>query len=464
MRTNAVLCAAVVADLVNAGPVAANRALSENRIVEEILKAPYLLPHRSYEVFKQRYGNLQKRQEKASSGGGILESLGKLTSILSKLPAIIATGSSSPGNNNPPVTRVAEMQSEPAVVWPSAKRVKVRYGPYRIPPVSEQNLESEFWKIQGMSNAIKIGAKRPCEGECTLLSVTADLEYADGSPANNSNGAWFHHAVLLNSGPTVVEPTCNQALVESIFLVGNERTDGGYALKGAQVKSGYKLSPMDTFIMQTELMNLDDKEKWVWQTISYEYLPGAQPEYKNGKTVWMTIGEVSNPGLTFCDRMIANPFGVSNLTSEALPRSMKFSEHSKIWKSAFDGYILRTAGHLHEGATGIGIYQNSKMICDSVPTYSKDAVSPMAGADDAKSAKHSHGMRKRQVKAGNYSNSDIEHIASQGSCDYPKGLQLKKGDTMHVQANYDFNVRAGMKNKEGVLDQVMGIVGVLVAF
>ena len=137
----------------------------------------------AYELFKLRYAGLQKRQ----STGGFLDDLAKLSNYLPKLPAMLASGSTS-GPGTPPVSRVAEMQSENAIIWPGAKRVKVRYGPYRIPPVSENNLESEFWKIQGMSNAVRFNAKRPCEGECTLLSVTADLEYADGSAANNSNG------------------------------------------------------------------------------------------------------------------------------------------------------------------------------------------------------------------------------------------------------------------------------------
>jgi len=221
-------------------------------------------------------------------------------------------------------------------------------------------------------------------------------------------------------------------------------------------------------------MNLGNEEKWVWQTITYEFLDGAQPDYKNGKTVWMTIGTTSNPGLTFCTYFGNNPFGVTNLTSDALPKAIKFSEHSKMWTSKIDGYIIRAGGHMHEGGTSTEIFLNDKMVCDSLANYSKDAQSAMAGSDghtdgmsgsagSKPSGGHSHG--RRQIKAPTtYNNTDIEHIANQTMCIYQGGLPLKAGDTMFVRANYDFNVHPGMKNKEGLLDQVMGIVGVMVAY
>jgi hypothetical protein len=458
----------LAAGLAAAGPTAALRPLTHDAMLENILKAPHILPPRSYEFFQMQYAQqqlkLQKRQ--ASFVSGITEMMDKLGLIASSLPGIIATGQTS-GSTNLPKTTVPVMQMYPkAVEWPElgAKRVKVRYGPYRIPPVSEKNLESEFWKIQGMSQAVKFGATRPCQGDCTILYAATDLEYADGSPANNSNGAWFHHTVLLNSGPQVVEPTCGQSLVESFFLTGNERTQGGYALHGTKIKSGFKLKPQDQFIMQTELMNLENKEKWVWQTITFEYLDGPQPEFKNGKTIWLTIGTTSNPGLTICTYFGNNPFGATNLTSDALPKAIRFSEHSKEWVSKIDGQILRTGGHMHEGGTSVEMVQNGKKICQSIPNYTKDAQSSMAGDAPSSGSTGGHSHSRRQIKAGNYSNADIMHIANQTLCDFPAGIPLKKGDNIYIQANYDFDVYPGMKNKEGLLDQVMGIVGFLVAF
>jgi hypothetical protein len=39
-----------------------------------------------------------------------------------------------------------------------------------------------------MTNTFKVGAKKPCSGQCTVLGLKADLEYADGKQANNDLG------------------------------------------------------------------------------------------------------------------------------------------------------------------------------------------------------------------------------------------------------------------------------------
>jgi hypothetical protein len=39
-----------------------------------------------------------------------------------------------------------------------------------------------------MSNALNVGIKKPCDKECTILALQADLEYADGKPATNKDG------------------------------------------------------------------------------------------------------------------------------------------------------------------------------------------------------------------------------------------------------------------------------------
>ena len=254
--------------------------------------------------------------------------------------------------------------------------------------------------------------------------------------------------MLLNSGPNVLEPNCGMGKVENIFMSGNEKSTGGFALPESNIKSGYSLTPADRFIMTTELMNMKDKEQWVWMTLTYEYLPGKHPDFKQGKTVWQSIGP-----LPTCSGKVKANWGPSNLTVSQQPRVMKFSEHSPLWEAPRDGFILGTGAHQHDGGTGTYIFLNDKVICDSVPRYVNSS--------------HGHGgmgMRRRQLMGGDYKNEEIPHIEKQSGCGFKDGLAIKKGDTMHIQANYDFELHLGMKNKKGQLDEVMGIVGTLVAF
>jgi hypothetical protein len=76
-------------------------------------------------VLQARVG-LQKRQIGKGGLGGL--DFGAL------LGGMLGGGSKGP--SNAPESKVAETQEESAVSWPGAKRVKVRYGPYRIPPIS----------------------------------------------------------------------------------------------------------------------------------------------------------------------------------------------------------------------------------------------------------------------------------------------------------------------------------------
>jgi hypothetical protein len=195
---------------------------------------------------------------------------------------------------------------------------------------------------------------------------------------------------------------------------------------------------------------MKDKEQWVWMTLTYEYLPGKHPDFKQGKTVWMSIGPLpSCPGTK-----VKASWGPSNLTLTQQPKVMKFSEHSTFWQAPKDGWILGTGGHQHDGGTGVYVFQNDKIICDSAPHYVNSTGSSHGGM----------GMRKRQLNGGDYKNSDIAHIEKQSPCNFKDGIVLKKDDTMHIQANYDFTLHPGMKNKNGQLDEIMGIVGTLVAF
>ena len=301
-----------------------------------------------------------------------------------------------------------------------------------------------------MSEYFEFSVKKPCDGDCQVLALFADLEFADGTKATNQDGTWLHHAVLINTGPEVQPLACDGGKdFDIMFMSGNEKTISGYASPGSSIKSGYRLAPENDLSLNIQLMNMKDKEQWVWLTLTYEFLPGKHPDFKKGRTVWMDIGQL--PG---CSRIKAN-WGSSNLTAQQVPMSTKFSEHSKLWEVATDGLLLGTGAHQHDGGTSTLIFHNGKVICDSKAMYSNSSAGHHGGMG---------GMRKRQMMSGSNGNNDIPHIYKQTGCEFKDGYPLKKGDTLYLQADYDFELHPGMKNSKGELDEVMGIVGSLVVF
>jgi hypothetical protein len=138
---------------------------------------------------------VEKRQ--IANTGSWLETIQNYGSLITSLPGMISGGTTAPITGVEPKSLVPEIQVTQGVKFPEAKRVKIRYGPYRIPPQGEKNFNALWWKTQGVSTSFHMNIKRPCEEECTILGIEANMEYADGSPANTSSGVGHLHFTTI---------------------------------------------------------------------------------------------------------------------------------------------------------------------------------------------------------------------------------------------------------------------------
>ena len=86
---------------------------------------------------------------------------------------------------------------------------------------------------------------------------------------------------------------------------------------------------------------------------------------------------------------------------------------------------------MHDGGVSIEIFKNGELICTSVPHYSTKATGVMGG------------MKKCQLMGTAVNNTQIEHVGVQEGCTFNPPLPIKKGDTMHIKANYDFTKHPG---------------------
>jgi len=444
---------AVLVALLTARQVASSnthKVLSNLDVVDYFLEHPESLPKNARIMFEEKARVLNKIQKRQSSTTVAI--LGSLDNSLRSL------------GKQMPIATVPSIQDGPSEVTPEARKKKIRYGPYRIPPVSENNVEAKMLQQQGMTNTLKIGARKPCSKNCMILNIVANLEYEDGKAVPSSPaGAWLHHLVLINVGSGVKDATCG-GIAEHVFEAGNERSNAPYYSSPSGVKSGYHVRNEDIFVINTELMNMEDKEKWAWVTLTYDYVDKFDPEWKEGKLVWMSIGP------NRCTGSEANPFGATNLTATQQPKAAKFVEYSVPWIAPADGLILGGNSHMHDGGTTTRFFMDENVICDSIPKYAKGAAAPEAGG-------HSHGdgapgsmggmagmpMVKRQM-GPQLLNAQIDHIAEQPACVFTKPVSIKKGQDVYIRADYDFTEHKGMRNKKGELDEVMAIAGLLVAF
>jgi hypothetical protein len=133
-------------------------------------------------------------------------------------------------------------------------------------------------------------------------------------------------------------------------------------------------------------------------------------------------------------------------------------------------------GHLHDGGTNVNVYQNNKVICDSKAEYeggngmahapSTPAAAPKA-ASAPKAAKGAAapkpaggmagmaGMQHSKRDGPHNANDGMAHIKQMSTCSAIG--PIKKGDTIFIDANYDFTKFMGMKKNTGGYSDVMGI-------
>jgi hypothetical protein len=234
---------------------------------------------------------------------------------------------------------------------------------------------------------------------------------------------------------------CGMAGIENFFEEGNERSTTYFTSNDTTTKAGFHIESQQKFFLLNEFVNEKEKEQWVWLAVNYEYLPGPLTDYKKAHFMLLSVGP-SCASKT-------NPFGVSNMTIGGQPKSKVFAEHSIPWTSPWDGTVLGTGGHLHDGGKAVKVYLNDKLICDSVANYAAGA----SGMGDTMATMQ--GGKKSDYDTG------AAHIATISGC--PVGQRIAKGDKVRLVAEYDFNEHPGLKNNKGELDEVMGMAGFLVA-
>jgi hypothetical protein len=301
-------------------------------------------------------------------------------------------------------------------------------------------------KVSGMSDPFTFNAQKPCD-QCVILLSVAELQYADGSSANSST--WLHHTGVMRTGPGLKDPNCGIPGIEGLFEQGNEKDDLPKTDNTNGLKVGYHIKQTDKFVLSSELVNEKTEPQYVWVAVNYEYFDGPHPEYKDTKALLLSVGISCNKATT--------EFGTSNLTIAGQPKSKIFSEHSSAWVSPFDGDLVATVGHLHDGGQSVDIFLNDKQVCHSTAKY---AAGPASTGGMGGKSMGGKGMQRRDEVPGSYE-AGAKHLAGMDICTML--TPIKKGDKIRLVANYDLTSQSGMKNNKGELDEVMGMAGIVMA-
>jgi hypothetical protein len=191
------------------------------------------------------------------------------------------------------------------------------------------------------------------KGPCTVLAAQVGIVYANGKPANPSNGMspcrrrsnapgiYIHHILtsdstkkqtpwISNCGNPNARPLNIAGLLGGTAFIGTgeDSTEGGavYTSDDGTRNTGYHIGAADTFTGWAEVVNYNKEAKKVYVFYDLEWVPGIVGEDVKTATLTATCG--GSPMIKL------STSGPTNTTSG----KFYFME---------DGKVLGTRGHLH---------------------------------------------------------------------------------------------------------------------
>ncbi len=167
----------------------------------------------------------------------------------------------------------------------------IDYGPYTIPAGNGDPHDHEG--AGAITNQIVNNIAKPCTG-CTIVGVTPDLVYTDGSKATISQGPMLHHAMFAAQSSGKSDATCAGKgpglLGERFFASGDERTP----IDLTSVPYGYKVNSTETWNMVFDLMNWQTTSKTVKIRMTWKYATGSDHTSRAPvRPVWFDANQCS---------------------------------------------------------------------------------------------------------------------------------------------------------------------------
>jgi hypothetical protein len=236
----------------------------------------------------------------------------------------------------------------PATASATITTKTIDYGPYTIPAGGGDPHDHDSMGM--IANQIVSNISKPCTG-CTIIGVTPDLVYENGTKANITEGPMLHHAMFAAQSSGKSDVTCAGKgpglLGERFFASGNERTP----VDLTSLPYGYKVNSSETWNMVFDLMNWATTSQKVKIRMTWKYATGTDHTSRAAlRPVWLDIAQCT------LNSYYSPGFGLQDAHYD--------------WKSTFGGKVIAAAGHIHDHGVNIEITNETKksLICNSVAT------------------------------------------------------------------------------------------------
>ena len=149
---------------------------------------------------------------------------------------------------------------------------------------------------------------------------------------------------------------------------GSEGSGSAFAAKNTTVKSGVYISPSDKFTFMAELVNYDPKEKPIYLSLDYEWVPGKISGLLDVGMGVMSASSCDNLNGLFIppkDRSITYEGAEWTATQNGyfVNFTPHVSYHSLVKPSFKDISILISNPQIHDGGQNVKIFVNSTGSC-----------------------------------------------------------------------------------------------------
>jgi hypothetical protein len=278
----------------------------------------------------------------------------------------------------------------PATANATITTTTIDYGPYTIPAGNGD--PHDHAGMGAITNQIVQNIKKPCTG-CTIIGVTPDLVYQDGTKATISQGPMMHHSMFSAQSSGKSDVTCAGKgpglLGERFFASGDERTP----VDLTSLPYGYKVNSTETWNMVFDLMNWATTSKTVKIRMTWKYATGTDHTSRAAlRPVWLDIAQCS------LNSYYSPGFGLQDAHYD--------------WKSTFGGKLIAAAGHIHDHGVNIEVTNEStkSLLCNSVAGYGG---------------------------AGYETPDGRKHVSSMGVCTGNPISTISKGNTIRLHSIYN---------------------------
>ena len=279
----------------------------------------------------------------------------------------------------------------PATASASITTQTIDYGPYTIPAGNGD--PHDHAGMGAITNKIVQNIAKPCTG-CTIIGVTPDLVYENGTKATITDGPMMHHAMFAAQSSGKSDVTCAGKgpglLGERFFASGDERT----AVDLQSLPYGYKINSTETWNMVFDLMNWATTSKTVKIRMTWKYATGTDHTSRAPlRPVWLDVAQCS------LNSYYSPGFGLQDAHYD--------------WKASFGGKLIAAAGHIHDHGVNIEVTNETtkSLLCNSVAGYGGLGYET-----------HLDGRK---------------HVSSMNVCTGNPISTIKKGDTIRLHSIYN---------------------------